>query len=110
MAIIEEYMPSIARQDTKQFKITIRDVNDELVEASPVKLTFVKDGAAESPMGPYTCSRESKGIYYLYKALPKNCTLGDWVRQWEWWIGSAPGSYQSLLRVVDLTEVVETYG
>ena len=109
MPIIEEYMPEIAREDTKRFKVTIKDENEELVDPDLVHLTFIKDGAAESPMGPYVCSRLSEGIYYLFKAMPKDCTLGDWVRQWDWWIGSAPGRYQSLLRIVDLTEMVNTF-
>lgn len=114
LQILEERMPKITRGDTRKFRITIRDMNENLVDPDWVKLEFKKTRAHDSPYGPYLADRESLGIYFCIWRVPPGTTLGEWIREWTWniQVGIVPhiGTYQSSFEVIDKTEEVKTFG
>jgi len=111
--ILEERMPQISRGDTRKFKVTIRDMNQNLVDPNWVKLEFKKTGAHDSPYGPLPADRESQGVYYVIWRIPPGTTLGEWIREWTWdiQIGVAHylGCYQSSFQVMDKTQGADSF-
>jgi len=111
--ILEERMPQVIRGDTRRFKVTIRDMNENLVDPDWVKLQFKKTGAHDSPYGPFSATRESQGIHFVDWRVPPGTTLGEWIREWTWniQIGVVPniGTYQSSFEVVDKTAEVGSF-
>jgi len=102
-------MPEVVRGDTKKFQVTIRDTDGNLVDPDSIALTLIKEEASDSPVGPLAGEKASMGVWFVVMTIPNGLTLGDWVRDWVWYIAGRPNRYQSLVKVNDLTERVLSF-